>query len=455
MTVTASQAANLFSVDTHLRVMWGCAQPSPMGHRILLAAPPGSRYPYMYPRDAASTARTLIELIGRGVAREEAFSYLESAALFLAACQRPDGYWGQRYSLSGEDKSIYRQEDNVAHGLIVVASYLEACAMLGREPRDLEALLDMLGRAYRFGIQSNFRPGINLFYSTTSIHESAIEQGYTLWTNLAYHRAHGLLLGVLRHYAPSSRLVEEVTGLYEMHGKNLRRHFVQDGLFIRRLTPTGRYDRRPDITLLAPFYFGFPHLDAEALAESVDRIEKDLWDPELGLLQRYLPFAEDRTIHIHAGNGPWMAYSAIFAQYHGVHGDRMKARMVLKGIAQYATAEGYIPEHLSTRQRFRDFMRREWETGVDFEKEFDRDILLPETAFSKIVEELNHMRDEYTRIHASGPDAPDHDVIRFATPLLWSHAEFLGALLALEAEREPVRRATVTTPESAATRAQS
>lgn len=432
MTAMAEQNVDLFSPTFHLSVMWACAQPSSQGHSILLAAPPGSRYPYMYPRDAASTSRVLLDLIRRGIAVEQSFSYLEGAALFLAFCQRPDGYWGQRYSLTGDDKSIYRQEDNIAHGIIVIATYLEACTLLRREPRETDTLLDVLGRAHRFGLDQNFRPGINLFYSTTSIHESAIEQGYTLWTNLAYHRAHQLLLAALAQYAPNDGLAREVSRFMEMHGKNLRRHFVQDGLFIRRLTPTGRYDRRPDITLLAPYYFGVPHLDMEAMEASVERIEKDLWDPELGLLQRYLPFAEDPTIHIHAGNGPWMAYSAILAQYHAARGNRQKAQTVLKGIAHYATDEGYIPEHLSTRERFRDFMRREWETGVDFEKEFARDILLPGTPFNKIVEELNHMRDEYARIENGGRDAPDGDVIRFATPLLWSHAEFLAAILILQ-----------------------
>ncbi|HWG91858.1 MAG TPA: glucoamylase [Candidatus Thermoplasmatota archaeon] len=432
MTVQATRTVNLFSPEAHLSVMWRCASPSRAGHRILLAAPPGSRYPYMYPRDAASTARVLLQLIERNVAREEAFAHLEATARFLASCQRPDGYWGQRYALTGEDKSIYRQEDNVAHGILVIASYLEACARLNREPDDKEALLDVLERAWRHGLEASFRPGINLFYSTTSIHESAIEQGYTLWTNFAHHRSHQLMLNAIDRFGGSKRLHDEVDRFREMHGKNLRRHFVQDGLFIRRLTPTGRYDRRPDVTLLSPFYFGCADLDPQALSDSVSRIEKDLWDPELGLLQRYLPFAEDRTIHLHAGNGPWMAYSAIFAQYHAVLGNREKSRMVLKAIASYATPEGEIPEHLSTRQRFRDFLKREWETGLDFEKEFDQEILLPGTKFSKIVEELNHMRDEYLRIERADPDGPDHSVIRFATPLLWSHAEFLSALLWLD-----------------------
>lgn len=417
----------------HARVIASCASDW-NGAPLVLATPPGLRYPYAYPRDMAGLARAMLAEVKRGKREKEALQHLESAAEFLLAAQRPDGSWGQRYDLSGEDKSIYRQEDNVAHGKIVIGSYLEAARHLGVEPPRLADALDALARARAFARRHVYRPGINLYYSTTSVHESGIETGYTLWTNCAFLRSMVLHAEALRAWDPQDALLASIERESAELKRNVRRHFVQDGLFLRRVTARGRYDRRPDVTLLSPFYFGFADLDSAALSRSVERVEKDLTDPDLGLLQRYLPFAEDITIHLHAGNGPWLAYSAIFAQYHAERGDAAKARETLTAIAAYATPDGFLPEHLSTRERFEDFMEREWETGLDFRKEFSEDILLPRVPFSTVCEELMHMRDEYERIRARVAESGDA-VIRFATPLMWSHAEFLGALEALAARR--------------------
>jgi GH15 family glucan-1,4-alpha-glucosidase len=421
---------DLMNPASHLAVIETCTRQW-QGRDLVLASPPGSRYPYVYPRDLAGCTRVLLECVKHDFHADVAYAYMESAAEFLLSVQRPDGHWGQRYDLHGADKSIYRQEDNVAHGLIVLGSYLAASRHLKREPPRLADVLDSAETAYRHALKHVYRPGINLFYSTTSVHESGIESGYTLWTNLAFHRAISLLVEALEAHDTETDVLEDAKRFHAMHSGNVRRHFVQDGLFLRRITSRGRYDRRPDVTLLAPYYFDCVDLDPEALRRSADKVAKDLWDPDMGLLQRYLPFAEDLTIHLHAGNGPWLAYSAIYAQYHAAHGDRRKAEETLDAIQRYATAEGNLPEHLSTRERFEDFMAREWETGIDFEKEFTDDILLPGVSFSTICEELIHMRNEYQRISLVLRETED-EIIRFATPLMWSHAEFLHALLQLK-----------------------
>lgn len=425
-----SVAKDIMEPAAHLAVMRTCTREW-NGHALVLASPPGSRYPYVYPRDAAGLSRTLLRMVEEDFHAEEALEYMATSATFLMNVQRADGYWGQRYDLTGEDKSIYRQEDNVAHGMILLGTWLLAARKLDRVPDDVGAVLDAMTRAFRFATKHVYRPGINLFYSTTSIHESGIETGYTLWTNLAFHRAFRVYREALHAFDAEDPMLERCERFLTMHEENVVRHFVQDGVWIRRLTPRGRYDRRADVTLLSPYYFDAVHLDPDALARSVRKIERDLTDPELGMLQRYLPFNEDITIHLHAGNGPWLAYTAIFAQYHAEHGDRKKAEDTLARIVDAATPEGFLPEHLSTRERYADFMHREWETGVDYEKEFTDEILLPDVPFSKIVEELVHMRNEYQRIGLVLREHPEDDVIRFATPLMWSHAEFMHALLAL------------------------
>ena len=61
----------------------------------------------------------------------------------------------------------------------------------------------------------------------------------------------------------------------------------------------------------------------------------------------------------------------------------------------YRSEDGGIPEHLSTCRRFEEFMDREWKTGIDYEKEFYKPILLDDIDFDKILEEANNMHKSY------------------------------------------------------------
>ena len=401
------------------------------GHTVPLATPPGARYPYVYPRDLAAMARAF-DRIGDHAGLPTG-ALLHGAAAFLLGCQGLDGSWGQRYDLDAREQSIYRQEDNTAHAVAAIARHVRHHRRDGR-PAPLEAeCFEAIQRGLASARTSVYRKGINLYYSTTSIHESAIERGYTLWTNGAYRDAYRLATEAARLAkwpdVPLASWEDQQRRLEE----NIHRHFVQDGQWIRALTATGRFDRRPDVTLLSPHYFQFEHLDPKASDQSADRAERELWDPDLGLLQRYLPFREDPHIHQHAGNGPWLAYTAWLAQRHAARGNHAHARALLDRIERFATADGNLPEHVSTRERFLDFMQNEWETGLDFRKEFDPDILLPAVQFTTILEEANRMRDAYLRAGEEAARAGD-GVIRFAAPLAWTHAEVAVAYAMLDAK---------------------
>ena len=95
------------------------------GRRALLASFPNARYPYVYPRDVWAAVRLFSEVALIDLpSSERVFTLLREVAAFIAFVQREDGHWGQRYEVSGDDKSIYRQEDNVAHGGAALATYL-------------------------------------------------------------------------------------------------------------------------------------------------------------------------------------------------------------------------------------------------------------------------------------------------------------------------------------------
>lgn len=137
------------------------------GRRALLASFPNARYPYVYPRDVWAAVRLFSEVALSDLpSSERAFTLLREVAAFIAFVQREDGHWGQRYEVSGDDKSIYRQEDNVAHGGAALATYLLTANTLGREVPDWEELLERVLRGAQYALKNYYRPEIHLFYST-------------------------------------------------------------------------------------------------------------------------------------------------------------------------------------------------------------------------------------------------------------------------------------------------
>lgn len=416
-------------MNRHLDIISQCTIDTPEG-TALLATMPGSRYPYVYPRDSACASRMLFRVATSSMKSSEiAFRLLSGIAHFISSCQRDDGYWGQRYGIDTTDKGIYKQEDNVAHGVTIIARYLLAAREKEIEIRDAQRYIDAIRRGVTYALTHYYRREIHLFYSTTSIHESAIEEGYTIWVNYAY-----LLM---------LRLVEEISKAYDCEDTfadaialkkgfeaTLENVFSHADRYVRRLQPNGVVDLRPDITLLSPFFFnneGQVYGSTSLFHETITFIYDNLWDPDLGMLQRYLPFIEDPDTHIHAGNGPWIQYTAMLAQFYFSQGELDRGNEVLRIIDSYQTREGYLCEHLTTADRFHEFMRLEWQPGNDFEKEFDPHILIPGISYDHLVEELNHMKLSYEDVARQSEENPD-GYITFATPLMWSHAEYAMAL---------------------------
>ncbi len=426
-------------VNVHLDILSQCSIDTERGS-ALMATLPGSRYPYVYPRDSACAARFLYRLATSTLKSGEiALRLLGEIARYIMNCQRADGYWGQRYGIHGEDKGIYKQEDNVAHGVSILCRYLLAAKNKNREIPGVEKYFDAIDRGASFARKNYYRKEIHLFYSTTSIHESAIEEGYTIWVNYAYLLMFRLIERVGEAYGIAGRFAGEAE-VRAGFQPTVEKVFTHSGRYIRRLKPDGTLDLRPDITLLSPFFFG-TGLDEEyfdnnaTFNNSIAFIEDMLWDPELGMLQRYLPFIEDPESHIHAGNGPWVQYTAMLAQYYFYTGNDARGGEIMDIIDGYRSKEGYLCEHLTTPERFFEFKNLEWLTGHDFDKEFEPHILIDDTPYDNIVEELNHMRNAYARVEEECGKIGGNGHISFATPLMWSHAEYAMALM-LRAEKE-------------------
>ena len=424
-------------ITEHLDVIERCSILT-NGRRALLAGLPDARYPYVYPRDVWAAVRLLSEVaLSDLLLSDRAFTLLREVVAFIAYVQREDGHWGQRYEVSGEDKSIYRQEDNVAHAGSALATYLLTANALGREVPNWEDLLERVLRGAQYALKNYYRPEIHLFYSTTSVHESAMEKGYSLWVNFAYLQLL-YLMAELDKVNGHKEAMESILRNRDSFRQNLFRIFDYDQRFVRRLTPDGAADFRPDITLLSPFYFRWgreeysegSRLIKNHYPNTVEFLESSLWSPEFGLLQRHLPFNEDMSVHAHAGNGPWFQYTGILAQYYYFMGNRDRGDEILRLMDQYRSEDGYLPEHVSSCERFWEFIRTEWETGNDARKEFDPEILLPNLSYDLIVEELVNMKKSYDGIRGYCTlQKGGSSFIRFSTPLMWSHAEYAMALL--------------------------
>ncbi len=426
-------------INRHLDIITQCAVDTESGS-ALLATLPGSRYPYVYPRDSACASRFLHMLSNSPLkSGDNAFRLLGEISRFIRSCQREDGYWGQRYGISGEDKGIYLQEDNVAHGVTILCRYLLAAHHRDIIIPELDLYLDAISKGSAFAQKNYYRNEIHLFYSTTSIHESAIEEGYSIWVNYAYLRMLQSIEEVARRYEITNRFKPE-TMLKHGFSATVDKVFSLSGRFVRRLKPDGEADLRPDITLLSPFFFTTgitdnPFHDNNTFNNAVTFIEETLWDPDLGMLQRYLPFIEDPDTHIHAGNGPWLQYTAMLAQYYFCIGKIDQGQSVMDKINSYISREGYLSEHLTTPERFEEFKNLEWKPGHDYEKEFEPKILIPNLSYDHIVEELNHMKKAYENIEDQIETLAPGGFITFATPLMWSHAEYAMAIL-MKSENE-------------------
>lgn len=424
-------------LSEHLEVIKKCSIQTEQG-TVLLATILESRYPYVYPRDSSSASMLFRQMVEKDLdSNGDAFNILNGMAKFIAYVQDESGKWEQRYGLNGQNKAIYVQEDNTAYGAIILANYLLTCYSRNEEPAKLEDYLKRIKKAIQYALKYFYREEIFLFFSTTGIHESAIEKGYSIWANHVYTHFFNLILQLTKKFDLKGLFDEELSFKCRFC-QSVHRRFILSNRFVRRITKEGTFDLRPDVTLMSPVYFQCKegHCDSCVLDENPDIITnsvnfmvENLWDSELGMLQRYLPFTEDIETHIHAGNGPWIQYTAMLAQYFYKTGLIERGDAILNQIDKYRTAEGYIPEHLSTKRRFEEFIRLEWEVGLDARKEFHPEILIPNLSYDFIVEELFFMKKSYDKIRRDIYEGKK-TVIQFAIPLMWSHVEYANALIA-------------------------
>lgn len=418
-------------IKENFKVIKRCCVKTPSGVAVL-ASFRRSRYPYVYPRDAAGVSRALKFMALHQGFEKEALDLLKNVAKFTVHLQSKEGCWGQRYSITGIDKSIYAQEDNIAHGIIIIGNYLTTAHTLNKKVKDKKKFIESMINGMDYALKNYYNPNKKLFFSTSSIHQASNETGFTVWTNFSYFSALSLLEEVL--IKEKKEELHLKYGIFKKtFGKTLREKFIKDGMFVHRITISGEYDVCPDITRLSAFYFVYRGLEG-VIQKTMKYLIKNLWDNQLGLLMRYPCRVDDISFHNHGGCGVFPGYSAIYARYLFRIGKIKEGDAILRKIESYKTKESYIPEHVSTIKQFNNFIEQEWETGLDFQKEFDKTILLPKVNFDNIAEELYNMKRTYDKIRRSlkYKKGKGRKFIRFAVPHTWAHAEYILALLQKE-----------------------
>jgi GH15 family glucan-1,4-alpha-glucosidase len=257
--------------------------------------------------------------------------------------------------------------------------------------------------ATRYTLERTLNPYLYLVETTSSLHESSVSEGYDLWNNCVHAAAFALchrLYGGER-FRRLGLLIRRSIGLF----------MTQDGRFLRRLDRGGYPDPRPDVQIMAPYYFGLWAPNERSVMNSAEMIERALWNVEIGGYTRFLPYSAAERVRL---PGPWPLYSAWMAQFHFDAGNKDRAETILHWLFS-TMRNGEIPESLvpaAVVQRFGRERRRALGTAPAL----DSAPLAAERA--RLIAEL----DEAER------GAEDSASVALGGPLVWAHLETLRAL---------------------------
>jgi GH15 family glucan-1,4-alpha-glucosidase len=370
------------------------------------ASPPGTRYPFIYPRDHS------IDILGCIAAdmMDEAKKGLE----FVLNSQKPLGEFSQRYDVDGNDAS-YKDLQIDGNGLVLysMGKYFEATGGMFFEKladKDfVEKHWETISKAVEF-ILMNKNEEVDLVHTINSIHEyPAYEHGFEIYANCA------CCAGIKAAVKMGAALGKDVT-TWEMEAEK-----IKEAILTRMYSPRRRsfikcirvkeknsnpigYDAFAssvidvDVVEYAPAYFGIIEQQDIKNRYTVRRIHENLWDKEIGGLNRY-PEMWGRN---NGGYGPWCHFTCQLAGHYTAIDDQDMAEMYLGWVVDMA--HNYLlPEHISTIERF--------------------EMWLEDYTNAKILRDSKLTMIENVRNHPKWKDGMAYVTI----PLIWPHAEYIRA----------------------------
>jgi len=353
----------------------------------ILATPIKGAYPYIYPRDG-SVMTVALNKIGE-TKRSEKFYY------FLTKFSRLDNYKEifHRYNIYGLP-AVTRKNQNDNEGMVLWGiydtykangkiSFLEDTWPL------VEATVSLLKSYSKSG----------LIKTESSIHEfSKLERGYDIWVNSAGIR--GLYdASKIAQVVGKKKEAKEWNDLADKLKKEMKKKLFDSKLGI--YMKTGRRKDVPDISQIAPFYFEIEG-DEKILKKTLKYLREHLWYEEIGGFRRFRKFEVVDDWHWYTGgSGSWCALTAIMGRLAKRAGEKklyQECNGWLDGVAE--RSGGLLPEHIATRD--------DYELWKMNEIEFNQRLI----SGSKEAEKLAKIFKE-------------NHLIYWATPLGWSHAEYI------------------------------
>ncbi len=347
-------------------------------------------YPYVYIRDGVIISKALNR--AGYVKNSERFYY------FIKKYGKTNelGELMHRYTPAGLPASTRRhQHDNVSlavHGIYDTYSH----------SKNREFLIDMwpLVKSLVSSIDGFQKNG--LIKTESSIHESnELEEGFEIWANCAACRA----------FLDASEISKELNcnsefKRWKKSGNQLRKNILEKmtdkktGIFYKNL----RFKKVSDISQLAPFYFDIVASKLQ-LKNTLQNLKENLWINDFKGFRRFKKQQIVKDWHWYTGgSGAWIAFNLWGARFYRKIGDKENENECLQLVHKIAErTNGLLPEHVSTKE--------EYDLWKDNEIEFNDRIFNGMKETEKLNKILKRKFGE--------------DIVYWALPLGWSHAEYL------------------------------
>lgn len=353
----------------------------------ILATPKNGAYPYVYIRDGVIMTKALNRV---GLCKNsEKFYY------FIHKFSKIERYKElfHRYNPTGLP-SVTRESQNdnaglMLHGIYDTYLYCKKKVFLQHMWPFIEKIVGLIFSFSKTG----------LVKTKTSIHEfKKLENGYEIWANCACAR--GLYdaaeIAKILNYEKYQRKWKEKAQDLE---KNIHKKLFnkKTGLYMKNT----KFPNVIDISQLSPFYFGLDKSEKN-LRKSLNHIWNHLWYGEIGGFRRFRKFEIVKNWHWYTGgSGGWLIYTSWGAKLFKKIKDKKRFEECIKVIKRISKKyNGLLPEHIALKEEYEEWKKKEIEFNIRIINEMD-----------KIEKSIKKMDDE--------------QIVWWATPLGWSHAEYI------------------------------
>jgi GH15 family glucan-1,4-alpha-glucosidase len=362
----------------------------------LLASPLTGKYPFIYTRQQAVCAVVIAELGDYQTALD--------LCRFLLRSQSRSGFWVPRYDPIGRESHDRIEPDTTALAVWAILSVVR----LANDDGFGELAREHIEEAVRWCVDRALNPYIYLMESPAA--DAGGNGEFDLWNNCAHaaafaqcHRVYG---------GDRNRRVA-------LHLRRaISQHLTVDHRFLRGLSADGFPDPRADISMLAPYYFGLWAPTERTVINSVDLIEKCLWNVEIGGFTRILPFSAALR---RRPPGPMPHVSAWMARYHYDVGNTDRGEGILRWLID-SSQDGSLPEIRVPRasaMRYTEECRR---TLVNFDS--SSSVKLSGRRANLELARARKLAD----LDAIDAEAQRADIANSGRPFAWAHLETLHAL---------------------------